>query len=74
MAYLKPPALVTKVMNPIVMRLGMSNSATLVVRGRKSGNEHPIRSFRSILEALSISSRLGVRPSGCAMRERRELS
>ena len=37
MAYLKPNAFTRKVFNPIAMRLGMSDSATLVVPRRQSG-------------------------------------
>ena len=39
MAYLKPPAFVRKVFNPLAMRLGMGGSQTLVVPRRKSGGE-----------------------------------
>lgn len=37
MAYLKPPAFVRKVFNPLAMRFGMSGSQALVVRRRRSG-------------------------------------
>jgi hypothetical protein len=38
-AYLKPPAFVRKVFNPLAMRLGMGGSQTLVVPRRVSGGE-----------------------------------
>jgi deazaflavin-dependent oxidoreductase (nitroreductase family) len=39
MAYLKPGALTRKVFNPLVMKFNPFGTATIVVRGRKSGNE-----------------------------------
>jgi deazaflavin-dependent oxidoreductase (nitroreductase family) len=37
MAYLKPNAIVRKIFNPLAMRFGLSGSATLEIRRRKSG-------------------------------------
>jgi deazaflavin-dependent oxidoreductase (nitroreductase family) len=37
MAYLKPNAIVRRIFNPLAMRFGLSGSATLVIRRRKSG-------------------------------------
>ena len=37
MAYLKPPALTSKVFNPIAGKLGLSGSAEMVVAGRRTG-------------------------------------
>ena len=39
MAYLKPPAVVRRVVNPLVDRFGFAGAETVVVRGRRSG--HP---------------------------------
>ena len=39
MAYLKPGWITRKVFNPIAMKLGAFGTATLVVRGRASGEE-----------------------------------
>jgi deazaflavin-dependent oxidoreductase (nitroreductase family) len=38
-AYLKPPAVVRRVFNPLVDRFGFAGAETVVVRGRRSG--HP---------------------------------
>lgn len=37
MAYLKPPALVRRIFNPLAMRFGLGGSVTLEVRRRRSG-------------------------------------
>ena len=37
MAYLKPPALTRKVLNPLMMRLGLGGAVTLTVPGRRTG-------------------------------------
>lgn len=42
MAYLKPPAFTRKVFNPLAMRFGFGESATLAVRGRETGEEQTI--------------------------------
>lgn len=39
MAYLKPSTFQRRVFNPIAMRFRLAGTATLVVRGRRSGNE-----------------------------------
>ena len=39
MAYLKPPAFVRRVFNPLAMRFGIGGAQTLVVRRRTSGGE-----------------------------------
>jgi deazaflavin-dependent oxidoreductase (nitroreductase family) len=39
MAYLRPPAFQRKVFNKLAMKFGVGGSATLVVRGRRSGND-----------------------------------
>jgi len=42
MAYRKPPLFARRVFNPIAMRFAISNSKTLTVRGRLSGQEHRV--------------------------------
>ena len=42
MAYLKPGWITRKVFNPIAMKLGAFGTATLVVRGRTSGEERTV--------------------------------
>lgn len=37
MAYLKPPALTRKVLNPLMMRIGVGGTVTLIVPGRRTG-------------------------------------
>jgi deazaflavin-dependent oxidoreductase (nitroreductase family) len=37
MAYLKPPALTRKVLNPLMMRSGLGGAVTLTVPGRRTG-------------------------------------
>jgi hypothetical protein len=37
MAYLKPPAVVRRVFNPIAMKLGLGGTKTLAVRRRRTG-------------------------------------
>ena len=37
MAYLKPPAFLSRIANPLAMRFGASRVATLVVPGRRTG-------------------------------------
>ena len=37
MAYLKPPALTRKVLNPLMMRSGLGGTVTLTVPGRRTG-------------------------------------
>jgi deazaflavin-dependent oxidoreductase (nitroreductase family) len=37
MAYLKPPALTRKVLNPLMMRFGIGGTVTLTVPGRRTG-------------------------------------
>jgi deazaflavin-dependent oxidoreductase (nitroreductase family) len=39
MTYLKPPLFVRKIFNPLAMMSGISDSATLITRGRRSGKE-----------------------------------
>ena len=42
MAYLKPPAFVSKVFNPLAMMLGIGGSTTLAVPRRRSGTTQKI--------------------------------
>ncbi len=42
MAYLKPGAITRKVFNPLVMKFSPFGTATIVVRGRKSGAEQSV--------------------------------
>lgn len=42
MAYLKPPAVTSKLFNPLAMRLGIGGSATLAVARRSSGTTQQI--------------------------------
>ncbi len=42
MAYLKPGAITRKVFNPLVMMFNPFGTATIVVRGRKSGAERSV--------------------------------
>lgn len=42
MAYLKPPAFVTKVFNPLAMKFGIGGTEALTVKGRKSGKDQSI--------------------------------
>lgn len=42
MAYLKPNAIVRKIFNPLAMRFGLSGSATLVIRRRRSGQTQTV--------------------------------
>jgi hypothetical protein len=42
MAYLKPPAVTSKLFNPLAMRLGIGGSATLSVARRTSGTTQQI--------------------------------
>lgn len=37
MAYLKPPLMTRRVLNPLAMRFGLGGTATLVVPGRRTG-------------------------------------
>lgn len=42
MAYLKPPAVTSKLFNPLAMRLGIGGSATLAVPRRSSGTTQQV--------------------------------
>ena len=42
MAYLKPPAVTSKLFNPLAMRLGIGGSATLAVPRRRSGTTQQV--------------------------------
>lgn len=42
MAYLKPPAFVTKIFNPIAMKFGIGGAETIAVKGRTSGTMQTI--------------------------------
>lgn len=42
MAYRKPPLFVRQVFNPIAMKFAISGTQTLVVRGRRTGEQHRV--------------------------------
>jgi len=42
MAYLKPPAFVLLIVNPLAVRIGLGGAVTLVVAGRVTGDEQTV--------------------------------
>jgi deazaflavin-dependent oxidoreductase (nitroreductase family) len=60
MAYLKPPALTRRVLNPLMMRIGVAGTVTLTVPGRRTGVPRKV----PVLPVQVAGSRYLVSPYG----------